>query len=161
MPDDIEGAEVLAELCATLDALPEEQARDIFLVLLPMDSAGENSLCVNAIQSSSFVVVQNSLQEGFGLTLTEAMFKRVPVIGTAQALGLRAQVSDGLTGLLTLGDPRQAKNVAASLAHMLSHAKSRHAMAVNGQARVVESGLMYRQAEQWIELLLTLKAGCQ
>ncbi len=57
-----------------------------------MHSSEENALIVNAIQRASMVIVQNSLREGFGLTATEAMFKRVCFIGTHQACGLRTQV---------------------------------------------------------------------
>lgn len=87
------------------------------------------------------------------------MYKRVCVIGTAQALGLRSQIEDGVNGILTQGDPRCAKNVAHSLAHVLSDDCARRAMAINAQARVVESGLMFKQGEQWMDLTLKLKAA--
>lgn len=94
-------------------------------------------LSQNAIQSASFCIVQNSLEEGFGLTVLEAMYKRIPVIGTAQALGISSQITDGVTGLLTHGDPSNAQSVARSLATMLGSTKYSSTLATNGQARAM------------------------
>jgi trehalose synthase len=58
-----------------------------------MDNVVENALLVNAMQRAAFVIVQNSLREGFGLTATEAMYKKIPFVGTEQACGLRTQAS--------------------------------------------------------------------
>ncbi len=82
---------------------PEEQ-ESVALLSLPMASGKQNHLLVNVIQRCSTVVVQNSLQEGFGLTATEAMWKRVPVLGSS-ACGLRLQIRDRIDGRLT-GNPR-------------------------------------------------------
>ncbi len=114
---------------------------------------------VNAIQTASFVIVQNSIEEGYGLTAVEALYKRVAVVGTAQAVGLRAQIEDGVSGILTHGDPRVAVNVAQSLAHVLSNDAVRDRLAINGQLRAVEKGLMYRQGEEWLDLVLALRSG--
>jgi len=85
-----------------IDALPADIRSHIFLIVLPCDSPGINALIVNAVQTASYCIVQNSLQEGYGLTLAEAMYKRAVVVGTQQAVGLRAQVSDGYDGVLTM-----------------------------------------------------------
>ena len=66
--DDPEGKEVLAELIDAYRKLPDHISKDIAILFLPMESRKENALIVNAIQRCSSVVVQNSLQEGFGLT---------------------------------------------------------------------------------------------
>ena len=71
---------------------------DIKIVELPMDDVVANALIVNAIQRASTVLVQNSIQEGFGLTATEAMFKRTCFVGTEQAVGLRTQVRHMVSG---------------------------------------------------------------
>ena len=76
--DDPEGKEVLEELHAAYLELDPALQDDVALVTLPMSSARHNALIVNALQRASSVVVQNSLREGFGLTVTEAMWKRVP-----------------------------------------------------------------------------------
>lgn len=157
--DDCEGAAVLKEVCASIDALPDDVREHVFLALLPMQNLGENAQMVNAIQTASFVIVQNSIEEGFGLTAVEALYKRVACVGTAQAVGLRAQIEDGVSGILTHGDPRVAVNVAQSLAHVLSNDAVRDFLAINGQLRAVERGLMYRQGEEWLDLVLALRSG--
>ena len=56
-------------------------------------------LVVSAFQTASDVVLQKSIREGFGLTVTEAMWKNQPVIG-GNVGGIRAQISDGESGFL-------------------------------------------------------------
>jgi trehalose synthase len=100
--DDPEGAEVLEECFEMWQGLPR-QARDaIRLVTLPMDDPVANAVTVNAVQRHASVVVQKSLQEGFGLTVTEAMWKSRPVVASAVG-GIVGQVPPG-TGIL-LADP--------------------------------------------------------
>ena len=70
--DDPEGAEVLAEVMDRAGNDP-----DIHVLLLPPDSHRE----INALQRSAIIVLQKSLKEGFGLTVTEALWKGKPVIG--------------------------------------------------------------------------------
>ena len=81
--DDPEGGRVLAECMAAWEALPERIRRDVRLVALPMDDVVANALMVNATQRNASIVVQKSLQEGFGLTVTEAMWKSRPVVASA------------------------------------------------------------------------------
>jgi trehalose synthase len=57
-----------------------------------MHSVEENALMVNALQRTSTIVVQNSLREGRGLTIAEAMWKRIPVLINSRACGPRQQV---------------------------------------------------------------------
>ena len=72
MSDDPEALEVLEELKRLHYALPRDVADDIKIVELPMGNTLENALCVNALQRASIIVVQNSIREGFGLTVAEA-----------------------------------------------------------------------------------------
>jgi len=69
-PDGVQ--EVLREVCEVWGGLSPELQRDVAVVKLPMVSPEENALKVNALQRCSSIVAQNSLQEGFGLTVTEA-----------------------------------------------------------------------------------------
>ena len=98
---------------------------------------------MNALQRASIVVVQNSIEEGHGLTVGEAMYKRAVVVGTRQALGLRAQIEDGVTGVLVEGDPTVGANVAAALHRALTQDGLRRCLAHNGQKAVVSAGLSY------------------
>ncbi|WP_162599994.1 glycosyltransferase [Nocardioides solisilvae] len=102
--DDPEGAEVLFECVDLWRSLPPPAAqRRSHLVSLPMDDVGENAHLVNALQRHAAVVVQKSLVEGFGLTVTEPMWKGRPVVASAVG-GVRDQIVDGVSGLL-LEDP--------------------------------------------------------
>ena len=69
--------------------------RDIHVLLLPAFS----DLEINALVRASTIVLQKSLKEGFGLTVTEALWKKKPVIGSAIG-GIKLQIIDGLTGFL-------------------------------------------------------------
>ncbi len=84
-------------------ALPAHQRERVSLVCLPMVDLDENALLVNAIQSTADVILQKSLAEGFGLTVTEAMWKAKPVVASVVG-GIRDQITHGVDGLL-VDDP--------------------------------------------------------
>ncbi|MDP2800180.1 MAG: glycosyltransferase, partial [Deltaproteobacteria bacterium] len=88
--DDPEGEEVLKEVkeCAASDP-------DIFILLLPTFSDRD----INALQRMADVILQKSTREGFGLTVSEAMWKGKPVIGGAVG-GIPLQIVHGVTGFL-------------------------------------------------------------
>src|SRR5207248_11647316 len=88
--DDPEGAVVLQEV---MDAAGDDP--DVIILNLPPWSALE----INALQRASTVVVQKSLKEGFGLTVTEALWKGKPTIAGAVG-GIPTQVIHKLTGVL-------------------------------------------------------------
>ena len=81
--DDPEGVEVLHECGDAWRRLPHHARRRVALVCLPMGDPEENAIIVNALQRHAAVVTQKSLAEGFGLTVSEAMYKRRPVIASA------------------------------------------------------------------------------
>jgi trehalose synthase len=100
--DDPEGAAVYGEcLLQWRDLSPAARAR-ILLVTLPLDDIDENAAMVNALQRHATVIAQKSLAEGFGLTVSEGMWKGRPVIGSAVG-GIIDQIAEG-TGIL-LPDP--------------------------------------------------------
>lgn len=101
--DDPEGSQVLAECFAAWEALPARARDDIRLVTLPMDDVVKNAIMVNAAQRHAGIVVQKSLQEGFGLTVSEAMWKSRPVVASAIG-GINDQIPPN-AGVL-LDDPR-------------------------------------------------------
>jgi len=149
--DDPEGLEVLEELRAKYLALEPRLQSDVVLLTLPMTSRKENALMVNAIQRCASFVVQNSLHEGFGLTATEAMWKRTPVVGT-QACGLRQQIRDGLDGRL-VADSTDPEAIAEVLNEMLVDRNARERMGRNGQRRVYEKFLIFTQLRHWLRSL--------
>jgi len=149
--DDPEGQEVLAELIDVYRKLPERIRQDVVMLSLPMVSRKENALMVNALQRCSTVVVQNSLREGFGLTATEAMWKRRATIGT-YACGLRQQIRSGVDGML-IKDPRDAEEVAEKLDRMLRDPTRRSVLSRNAQRRVFQEFLIFGQLGRWLQLL--------
>ena len=77
-----------------------------------MDDVDENAIIVNALQRHAAVVVQKSLVEGFGLTVTEAMWKGRPVVASKVG-GIQDQITDGRDGLL-VDDPYDIEGFAAA-----------------------------------------------
>jgi len=152
--DDPESREVLGELRQAYRNLKPEFQKDIALLSLPMGSQKENELMVNAIQRCASIVVQNSLQEGFGLTVTEAMWKGTPVLGT-EACGLRQQIRDGIDGRL-IHNPEDPDEIATCLEEMLSNYGERERLARNGLRRVFTEFLVFVQVEH----LLRVLTGC-
>ena len=92
--DDPEGQEVFAEVESAWSGLPRRMRRRVHLALLPMADADENAVIVNALQRRADVVAQKSLAEGFGLTVSEAMWKGRPVVAS-EIGGIREQIEDG------------------------------------------------------------------
>src|SRR5262249_34712655 len=78
--DDPEGAEVLQECWQAWRGLPHHARSRIALASIPLADLEENAVIINALQRHATIVVQKSLAEGFGLTVSEAMYKRRPVI---------------------------------------------------------------------------------
>ena len=97
------GEEVLQECLAIWRAQPADARQRMHLCTLPMDDVDENAHLVNALQRCAAVVVQKSLVEGFGLTVTEPMWKARPVIASRIG-GIQDQIVDGESGIL-LDDP--------------------------------------------------------
>jgi trehalose synthase len=155
--DDPEGKAVLADLCRAFRDLPPEDRESVALLTLPMENREQNHLMVNVIQRCAAVVVQNSIQEGFGLTATEAMWKAVPVLGSS-ACGLRQQIRPGIDGLLTqnAGD---AEEIARNLDDMLLRPANLSRWGCNAKRRVHERFLVFSQAAKWLQCLAETAAG--
>lgn len=149
--DDPEGQKVFNEICRLWHDLPPEIQRDVAVITLPMTSRRINSLMVNALQRCSTIVAQNSLQEGFGLTVTEAMWKRRPVMGT-HAAGLREQVKDGVHGRRT-PSAEDPEAIAHTIHEMLNAEEERKTWARNARRRVSERYLVFTQVRRWLEVL--------
>ena len=149
--DDPEAQEVLQELTAAYVGLPKAVQADIALILLPMDVRKENELIVNALQRCSSVVMQNSLQEGFGLTVTEAMWKRAAVLGSC-ACGIRQQIRDGVDGRL-IQHPEDPQEIAATLDVLLADVAGRIELGQNARRRVNDEFLVFTQVRNWLATL--------
>ena len=154
--DDPEGATVWAEVRAALAALPEPTRRLVHLVSLPMDDLDENGAMVNALQRRADVVAQNSLAEGFGLTVAEAMWKRRPVVGTRVG-GIQDQIVDGESGVLV--DPGEPAQLAAAVAAILDDPARATALGERAHERVRDRFLDATRLAEYAERLLALEAA--
>jgi trehalose synthase len=149
--DDPEGAEVLAEVTQAWRALPQGRRSRIHLTSLPMVDVDENAAIVNALQRHSAVITQKSLQEGFGLTVAEAMWKSRPVVASAVG-GIKDQITDGETGVL-LDDPGDLERFGDVVRELLCDDERRRSIGHNARERVRRQFLVNRHARQYIELL--------
>jgi trehalose synthase len=139
--DDPEGQNVFASLydCA------EERIR----ILSVQDSA-----LVNALQRRASVVLQKSIREGFGLTVTEAMWKGAAVIG-GRAGGITQQIDDGVNGFLVDSVEQAAERIVALLKDRPLAARLGEA----ARATVRDRFLMTRLMEDWLDLLDSFEAN--
>jgi trehalose synthase len=148
--DDPEGAEVLAEVEAAWRELPATDRRRVHLALLPMDDADENAVMVNALQRRADVVVQKSLAEGFGLTVSEAMWKGRPVVASRVG-GIQDQIEDGTTGALV--DAEDLRGFGERVSALLADPHEAERIGQAAQARVRDQFLGPRHLGQYVDLL--------
>ena len=158
IPDDPEAAQVFAELRARYDALPRAMRDDVAILALPMSNPTQNALMVNALQRASSIVVQNSLREGFGLTVAEAMWKQIPVLSNRRACGPRNQIRDAVDGRLA-EDPEDVEELCALMDAMLAAPAEREAWGRNAQRRAHDEFLIFTQVERILEVLHGLVTG--
>jgi trehalose synthase len=142
--DDPEGAVVLAEV---MEAAGEDP--DVIILNLPPWSALE----INALQRASTIVVQKSLREGFGLTVTEALWKGKPVIAGAVG-GIPTQVIHKLTGVLV----HSVEGCAYQIRYLLTHPEFAEQLGRNGREHVKENFLMTTNVKRWL-LLFQIMLG--
>jgi trehalose synthase len=137
--DDPEGAQVLAEV---EDAAANDP--DIFILNLPPWSG----LQINALQRASTIIVQKSLREGFGLTVTEALWKSKPTVASAVG-GIPNQVIHKLTGVLV----HSVEGCAYQIRYLLTHPDHARQLGKNGHEHVKENFLMTTNVKRWLLLL--------
>jgi trehalose synthase len=149
--DDPDGAAVLAEVEAEWRRLPNSIRKRVLLASLPMEDLDENGAIVNALQRQATIVVQKSIKEGFGLTVTEAMWKGRPVVASATG-GIVDQIEDGVTGVL-LPSPLDLECFATEIANLLHSPERAAAIGEAARESVRANFLIDRHALQYVELL--------
>jgi trehalose synthase len=142
--DDPEASEILSEVRAAVDG-----DEDISVLLLPSDSHRE----INALQTGADVVMQKSLKEGFGLTVTEAMWKKKAVIG-GNVGGIRLQVINRFNGFRV----RTPEGAAIRTRYLLSHPWKMEKMGRNAREYVLENFLITGHLRRYMTLLISLEA---
>ena len=152
--DDPEGAQVLADCREQWRRLPTAMRRRIHLASLPMDDSDENATIVNALQRHAAVVVQKSLAEGFGLTVTEPMWKGRPVVASRVG-GIQDQITHEKDGLL-LDDPADLGEFAHLLNRVLADHGEAGRLGLAAHARVLAEFLGDRHLDQYVDLFAGL-----
>jgi trehalose synthase len=99
-------------------------------------------------------VIQKSLKEGFGLTVTEALWKAKPVIG-GDAGGIRLQVVNHHTGFLV----KTPEGAALRIRYLLKHQERRREMGQIAKAFVLENYLLTRHLREYLTLMLAVIRG--
>ncbi|HXG35156.1 MAG TPA: glycosyltransferase [Bryobacteraceae bacterium] len=141
--DDPEGEQVLREVQEAAAGDP-----DIHVLLLPPFS----DLEINALVRGSTIVLQKSIKEGFGLTVSEALWKKKPVIGGAVG-GIRLQVIHGVTGFLV----HSPEGAAMRAAQLLADSELRRRMGENGYLHVKQNFLLTRHVKDYMLVMLALE----
>jgi trehalose synthase len=140
--DDPEGEEIFNSLCA---------CRDERILIL---TAGDDTALVNALQTRAAVVLRKSLREGFGLTVSEAMWKGTPVIG-GNVGGIRYQIEDDVNGFLV----SSVEEAAERMVELLNDQKLRDEMGSRARETVRERFLLTRYLEQYLDLFRAFLAS--
>jgi trehalose synthase len=143
--DDPEGEEVLNEVRTAA-----EDEADIRVLLLP----GDAHRTINALQRASSIVIQKSIKEGFGLTVTEAMWKNKPVIG-GDTGGIRIQVINHHTGFLV----NTPEGAALRIRYLLHNQDILKEMGQKAREFVRENFLITRHLREYLTLIFALLHG--
>jgi trehalose synthase len=122
-----------------------------------MDDPERNATIINAVQRHAAVLVQKSLEEGFGLTVAEAMWKQRPVVASAVG-GIQDQILDGRDGLL-LHDPADLDAFGRLLCRLLTDPELGRQLGRAGHQRVCAEYLHDRHLVQMAELAGAMAAG--
>jgi trehalose synthase len=143
--DDPEGAIVLKEVLREADHDP-----DIKVLELPAWAPLE----VNALQRASTIVIQKSLREGFGLTVSEALWKKKPVVASAVG-GIPTQIIHKHTGMLS----HSVEGTAYQIRFLLSHPEIASKLGEHGHEHVKENFLITQKLKRYVTLFLMLARG--
>jgi trehalose synthase len=138
--DDPEGSEMYRKVCAA--------ARDDPLVRVFTNLTGVSNIEVNAFQRLSDVVVQKSIREGFGLVVSEALWKGTPVVA-GRAGGIPLQMADGVGGVLV----DSVAECGAQIVRLLEDPDAARALGAAGRERVRRRFLLPRLLRDFMLLL--------
>ena len=117
--------------------------KDISLILNGSD------ILVNSLQRASAVVIQKSIREGFALTVSEALYKKTPVVASKVG-GIPLQVQDGSNGFLH--EPKDLSGFARSILTLLRNEEMRTQFGENGKNHITKNFLITRLMLDWLTL---------
>ncbi|MDP2167567.1 MAG: glycosyltransferase [Thermodesulfovibrionales bacterium] len=139
--DDPESVEVFEHVKRQAEGDP-----DIHILLMP-----QNDIHINALQRASAVIVQKSIREGFGLTVTEALWKAKPVVASAVG-GIVAQIKHKHNGLLC----HSVDGAALAIRQLLQNPEYARRLGENGREHVRQNFLLTRHLRDYLLLFLSL-----
>lgn len=139
--DDPEGEMVLQAVKKAAQDDP-----DIHILFLPNDA----HRTINALQRAAKIILQKSVKEGFGLTVTEGLWKKKPVIG-GNCGGIKLQVIPNKTGFLV----DSVKEAADSISYLLQNSKAVKDFGENGHQHVLNNFLITRHVRDYLKLLIS------
>jgi len=148
--DDPEAEAVLAGVRDRWRRLPPPARARVHLACLPLTPPEENDAMVNAIQRQAAVVVKKSLQEGFGLGVTEAMWKARPVVASAVG-GHLEQVQHRHNGLL-VEDPGDVGAFGDAIVELLRDPPLADRLGLAARERVRALFLNDRHFVRWVDV---------
>ena len=151
--DDPEADLVLSAVREHVASLRDSARGRIHLANLPTADPEENAIVVNALQHRADVVVQKSLAEGFGLTVTEALWKSRPVVA-GDVGGIRDQIDDGVCGILV--DPRDLHAFGGAVARLLDDPARAFELGQAAHRRVQERYLATHYLSAYLALFLRI-----
>ena len=140
--DDPEGIQIYQKILQR--ANNHVAKRDVILLTV------EDNILVNALQRISSVVIQKSIREGFGLTVTEALWKEKPVVASNVG-GIPLQMADGETGYLI--DPTDIKTGAARVISIRENPAEAKRLGTNGREMVLKKFLITRHLYDDLKML--------
>jgi len=124
-----------------------EKDKDIFVLFLPPASDIE----INALQRGSTVILQKSLKEGFGLTVSEALWKGKPTIAGAVG-GIPLQIAHKYSGILT----HSIEGTAQWIKQLISAPEYARKLGINGKEHIRNNFLITRHVKDYLLLFLSL-----
>jgi trehalose synthase len=143
--DDPEGTTILEKIRKKAQELIDK--KDIILI------TSENNILVNILQRTSNVIIQKSIKEGFGLTVTEALWKEKPVVGSDVG-GISIQIKDGENGFLS--DPFDEKGFADRIIQLLQDPELSKKFGEKGKKTVIDKFLITRLMIEHLDLFYNI-----
>ncbi|MCH8838930.1 MAG: glycosyltransferase [Candidatus Marinimicrobia bacterium] len=144
--DDPEGVKIYKRMLQT--AKPYLDSGDVLFI------RGDDPVLVNVLQRTSSVILQKSTREGFGLTVTEAMWKGTPVVASNVG-GIPTQIKDGVTGFLV--EPLDLDGCAEKVVALLEDTDLAARIGQQAREYAREHFLITRHLLDYVNLLLSLK----
>ncbi|MGX5805075.1 glycosyltransferase [Bradyrhizobium sp. Arg314] len=160
--DDPEAAEYLSECEAHAARLPRKVRQHIRFVCVSMKDHQKNAEIISRLQARAFAVFQLSKEEGFGLALTEALFKCRPVV-VSDAFGLKRQIIDGVNGIV-IQEPGIEEKASEIMRRLVVGTIARQRLGRTAGQMCIQNSVQIAHAPSWLESIangIAQSEGCR